>query len=312
MKEKIGSETMEILTFLYYFLLIMWYIGAIVLIIYLYNRNYKPYPNKFNQNYYEDLPSDLEPGELSILLYRKITPQVFTTVILSLIKKGALELKIYEDDYHFKVMNASGRIKLSRSETVVKDFLMSIGKMGEFSLKEMANYCGTKKGDTEFLFQFDLWKKVLRRESSKRRFFDEKQGYGMVKLVKNFGILLLIANFVGGYHLFTGYSTILPILFLPFFFSILYRRTEYYSEEYEKWLAFANYLDNLNNLKKPDNVHDFTMSAIVLKKMEALYNYAPNDKSIVFANTLHQTLMKCYRHAYLNGNRSITSIWNLK
>lgn len=303
---------MEILTFLYYFLLIVWYIGAMTLIIYLYNHNYKPYPCKFNQKYYEELPSDLDPGELSVLLYRKIEPQVFTTVILNLIKKGVLELKLSGGDYHFKILNAPGRIKLTRSETVVKDFLMNIGKMGEFSLKELANYCGTKRGDSEFLFQFDLWKKVLRRESSKRLFFDEKQGYGMVKLIKNFGILLLIANFVGGYHLFTGYSTILPILFLPFFFSILYRRTENYSEEYEKWLAFKNYLDNLKAFPEPKDIHDFTMSAIVLKKIDALYNYKPNDKSIVFAKTLHQTLMKCYRHAYLNGNRSLTSIWGLK
>ena len=303
---------MEILTFLYYFLLIIWYIGAMTLIIYLYNHNYKPYPNKISQKYYEELPSDLDAGELSILLYRKIEPQVFTTVILSLIKKGALELKFYEDDYHFKIVTAPGRIKLTRSETVIKDFLMNIGKMGEFSLKEMAIFCGTKKGDSEFLFQFDLWKNVLRRESSKKRFFDEKKGYAMVKLAKNFGILLLIVNFIGGYHLFTGYSTVLPILFLPFFFSILYRRTEQYSEEYEKWMAFGNYLDHLKEFPESKEIHDFTMSAIVLKKMNALYQYKSDDKSIAFANTLHQTLMKCYRHAYLNGNRSFTNIWSSK
>ena len=303
---------MEILTFIYYFLLIAWYIGVMTLIIYLYNHNYKPYPNKISQKYYEELPSDLDAGELSILLYRKIEPQVFTTVILSLIKKGALELKFYEEDYHFKIVNAPGRIKLSRSEVVIQDFLMSIGKMGEFSLKEMAIFCGTKKGDSEFLFQFDLWKNVLRRESSKKRFFDEKKGYAMVKLAKNFGILLLIVNFIGGYHLFTGYSTVLPILFLPFFFSILYRRTGHYSEEYEKWMAFGNYLDHLKEFPESKEIHDFTISAIVLKKMNALYQYKSDDKSIIFANTLHQTLMKCYRHAYLNGNRSFTNIWSSK
>ena len=89
-------------------------IGAISLIIYLYNRNYKPYPSKFHQKYYEKLPSDLEPGELSLLLYRKIEPQVFTTTILGLIKKGAIELSYYEEDYHFQLVNAPGRIKLSR------------------------------------------------------------------------------------------------------------------------------------------------------------------------------------------------------
>ena len=45
---------MEILTFIYYFLLIVWYIGAMTLIIYLYNHNYKPYPNSFNQKYYKE------------------------------------------------------------------------------------------------------------------------------------------------------------------------------------------------------------------------------------------------------------------
>lgn len=303
---------MKTLTLIYYALLIIWYIGAIALMIYLYNRNGKSYSPKLDQKLYTELPSDLEPGELSILLYRKIEPQVFTTTILSLIKKGALELKFYEDDYHFKTVNAPGRIKLSRSETVIKDFLTSIGKMGEFSLKEMAIYCGTKKGDTEFLFQFDLWKNVLRRESIKKRFFEDKKGYAMVKMMKNFGILLLIVNFVGGYHLLVGYSTILLILFLPFFFSILYRRTEIYSEEYEKWIAFSNYLGHLKQFDKPQDINSFTMSAIVLKKLDALYEYQSDDKSIAFTWQLHRTMMKCYRHAYLNGNRSIWSIWGSK
>lgn len=304
---------MELLTFVFYFFLIIWYVAVITFIIYLYRHNYKPYSSKFQGSYYESLPSELEPGELSMLLYRKIEPQLFSTTILSLIKKGVLELQFIDQEYHFKIVhNVSGRVKLTRAETVIRDFLLSVAHMGKFSLTDLSQYCGTKKGDTEFLFQFELWKKVLRKESSQKHFYEEKKGYRLMKLLKNLGIVLLIVNFVGGYHLFTGYSTLLPVLFLPFFFSIIYKRTEEYNEEYEKWLAFGNYLSHLKEFAVPTDINQFTMSAIVLKKIDALHIYKPDDKSIAFASKLSQTMLKCYRHAYLNGNRSITNLWNSK
>ena len=77
-------------------------------------------------------------------------------------------------------------------------------------------------------------------------------------------------------------------------------------------MAFGSYLDHLKDFSEVKDINDFTISAIVLKKIDALYNYKQNDKSIKFAKELHQTLMKCYRHAYLNGNRSFTSIWSSK
>ena len=55
----------------------------------------------------------------------------------------------------------------------------------------------------------------------------------------------------------------------------------------------------------PKNINSYTQSAIVLKKIDALFGYKPTDKSILFAHELNRTLLKCYRHAYLNGNRSL-------
>lgn len=292
---------METLTFIFYFFLSLWYLGAIWLIIYLYRHNYIPYPVSFNERFYKELPSNLEPGELSILVHRKIEPQVLTTTFLKLIKKGALELQYKDGDYLFIMKE----VNLERSEKVIYDFLANIAHNGEFTLSGFNKYCNSKRGDTEFLFQFDLWKKVLRKESSSKQFFDDKKGYSYVKAMKNLEILLLIANIAGGYHLITGYGTILPIVFIPFFFKIIYRRTKEYSEEYEKWISFSEYLEHIKEFEAPKNINSYTQSAIVLKKIDALFGYKPTDKSILFAHELNRTLLKCYRHAYLNGNRSL-------
>lgn len=303
---------MEILTIIFYILLVTWYVGAIALIIYLYKNNYAPYKTKLTEPYFKELPSDLKPGELSLLMYRKIEPQVFTTVMLELIKKGALKLNFRDNDYHFKIVEVKGTVPLARSESVVIEFLKNVKEDDTFTLTNFANYCGTKKGDSEFLFQYDLWKNILRRELIEKQFFEEKKGYTTVKVMRNFGILLLIANIVGGYHLIAGYFTLLPILFLPFFFQITYRRTEQYSEEYEKWCAFSKYLQHLQEFPVPEDLNRYTVSAIILKQMDALYQYQTTDKSIAFANELNKTVLTCYRHAYLNGNRSVTSLWGFK
>lgn len=310
--KEIGSDKMEILTTIYYLFLVIWYVFAIFAIIYIYQKNYAPYPLKYQERYYKKLPSDLEPGELSMLMYHKIEPQVFTTTILNLINKGVIELHLENFTYYFKILHAPGRIKLTRSENVVKEFLESISTKQELTLQDFEYYCGTKKGDSEFLFQYDLWKAMIRRESSRKHFFEEKKGYSMVKGIRNIGILLFITNIAGGYHIITGYGTILPILFLPFFFYVAYRRTETYSEEYEKWLSFKEYLSHLSDFSEVQEIHTFTKSAIVLGKMEALLNYCPQNKNFVFAHKLNQIVLKCYRHAYFNGNRSITNLWSFK
>ncbi len=297
---------------IFYSLLVIWYLGAIALIIYLYKNNYAPYQSKLKEQYFKEMPSELTPGELSLLMYRKIEPQVFTSVLLELIKKGALQLSFRNNDYYFKIVEVKGTVPLARSESVVLEFLKNIKDDDTFTLTDFANYCGTKKGDSEFLFQYDLWKNILRRELIGKQFFEEKKGYTMVKAMRNFGILLLIANIAGGYHLLAGYFTVLPILFLPFFFQITYRRTEQYSEEYEKWCAFGRYLEHLQEFPKPEDLNTYTISAIILKKIDSLCQYQMEDKSITFAKELNKTVLTCYRHAFLNGNRSITTLWGFK
>lgn len=297
---------LETLTFIYQILVGIWYLFALLLILYLYFHNSIPHKVKIEK---QDLKpsSNLEAGELSILMYRKIEPQVLSVTILNLIKKGVIILKKIDSDYQFEIVNLSGRMKLARSENVIKEFLLSIGKDNIFTLTEFKNYCGSKRGDTEFLFQFDLWKNVLRKESSTKQFFENKKGYGMVKLMKNFGTLLFLTNFIGGYHTITGYVLILPALLLPLFFSKLYKRTKFYHEEYIRWM---NFKDDLEHLSDQDLSIDMIGCAIVLKKMDGLYKHKPDDKNIEFAYELNRAVMKCYHHAYLNGNRSIYGISN--
>jgi len=303
---------MDLLTTVYYIMIDIWYIAGIALIIYLYKSNYVPHKVKFRDYYYTEIPSDLDPGEISMLMYHKIEPQVFTTTILTLIQKGIIELKQKNGEYYFKVIDSGGRVKLSRSENVVREFLEGIGKNKEFTLTEFEQFCGTKKGDSEFLFQYDLFKNIIMRESSRKHFFEQKKGYSFVKIMRNLGILLFITNILGRYHLISGYGLVLPILFIPFFFKTFYRRTEQYSEEYEKWTSFQNYLNELELFKEVEEFNSYTKCAIVLGSMEKLHQRKPNDKSIAFANNLNNIVLKCYRHAYLNGNRSISNLWNLK
>jgi hypothetical protein len=84
---------------IYYILCVIWYLIFIGAILYLSINDSMPYVPKFKDKFYTKIPSKLNPGELSNLMYKKMSSDVFTATIMFLVKKGILTLKRTKKDF---------------------------------------------------------------------------------------------------------------------------------------------------------------------------------------------------------------------
>lgn len=72
---------------IYYIVCIIWYLAFLGMILYLNFNRSVPYIPKFKEKIYSKIPSNLNPGELSNLMYKNISPNVFAATIMFLVKK---------------------------------------------------------------------------------------------------------------------------------------------------------------------------------------------------------------------------------
>ena len=73
---------MERFIIAYYIICLIWYFAFIGLVLYLNFNCNLPYTPKFKEKIYPKIPSNLNPGELSSLMYKDISPNVFTATIM--------------------------------------------------------------------------------------------------------------------------------------------------------------------------------------------------------------------------------------
>jgi len=250
---------------IYYVICVIWYLVFIGLILYL-SLNYSlPYIPKFKEKIYPKIPSNLNPGELSNLMYKDISPNVFTATIMFLVKKGVLTLKRKKDDFIIFLNNTD--IELSISQKLVVDILMNdIGNNQKVTFKQIEDYCTSQQNCTEFLLNYKIWKKNMIKESNKKVFYEEKKDYNQVKLMRNIGLVLFALNILYGYHSIIGYFIIIPAYFIVLYFYKIYKRTIEANEEYYKWLAFKRYLYNIDKFfYEKENIGSYIIYGLVLR-----------------------------------------------
>lgn len=249
----------------YYIVCIIWCLVFLGLVLYL-NFNYSmPYTPKFKDKIYPKIPSNLNPGELSTLMYKKISPNVFTATIMFLVKKGVLTLKRTKSDFVL-ILNDTN-IKLSPSQKVVVTTLIdNMGDKKKVTFKQIEDYCKSEHNCSEFLSNYQLWNKTITKEANKKIFYVEKKEYNQVKFLRIVGIILFILNIILGFHSLLGYFIIIPAYFIVLYFCKIYKRTESANEEYHKWIAFKNYLNNIDSyFYEPENIGSYIIYGLVLK-----------------------------------------------
>ena len=217
---------------IYYIICIIWcltFLGVILNLLLTYSAS----PSKFKEKVYQKIPSPLNPGELSILMYKKISPDVFSATIMFLVKKGVLTLKRKKDD--FVIILNENNIRLSPSQKMVINILINgMGNGRQVTFNQIKDYCKSDFNCSEFLINYNLWKQMLIRESNKKKFYIDKLEYSQVKILRTTGIILFLLNIIFGFNSLIGYFIIIPACFIVLYFYKIYKRTEQANEEYHK------------------------------------------------------------------------------
>ena len=287
---------------IFFIVLIIWCIIYTLLYIYLYLTEDRPYKTNFKGKYYEEIPALLNPAELSMLMYKKIIPEVFTATIIFLINKEKILVKKEDNDY-VMYNNREYRYKLSDGQQCVIDILFNlISRDDRVSLTQIYNYTKKKGHSTIFLNSFSLFKKVIIKEATTKKFFETKLNYSKVQFVKCTGYILFVINIVLKINSLLGFFIIIPTYFISYYFYKIYKRTYDYNELYHQWLGFKNYLIDIKKFKYPkENIRKYFMYGIVLK-VNTLEKDILN-RSDGFMTKLYSSINKCIFKSYFLGER---------
>lgn len=294
---------MNVVLNLYIILIFGYYIFSIFLITYLYFNYSKPHKHEKLLNYTNKIPSTISPIELSILVNNKITPQVFTATIYYLIETKAL-IRVKEKKNVCLYRNLNFKGNLSHSQKYAVKILIEIMGDGEkVCLEQIENFCNNNIGATNFLLNYEIWKRMATAEGSKKAFFEPKHSDSLVKRFSIVGICLFLINILFGFYTFLGYCLLLPSLFVVFYYKKIFKRTKKYNNQFYEWLEFSSYLRNINQLGyQKENINLYIIYSLVLDKIE--YVEPCLLKSNEFIN-INKFIKRCYTRAYLHGSRSI-------
>lgn len=285
---------MEIVNTIFMIILIIWCISYIFFIIYLYVNDSKMYDLEYDV----DVTNiDRSVQDLSLIIYKKIKPEVITASIINLINNKKITLKKEGNDY---LLIKNDTENLSKSEQTLLDFLFNtIGNNKEVSLDKISSFCNKQSGCSAFLMTYNIWKKIIIVESNKKYLFEPKLEYNIVKLFKRTGILLFILNILLKKYSIIGFFIIVPSLFISLYFYHISKLTKEYTQEYYGWLKFRKKMVEDETLI--NNKNKYLEYAVILR----CFDHIKPDEKKQFIKKLDNEIRKCYTKATLNGNRSL-------
>ena len=284
-----------------------WFLMFVVLILIIYFLNVKPYKSEYKNKKIKTYPKELTSMELSMLMYKKIIPEVFTVTILELIIMGKIQVKIKETDYEL-ILNDSINYKLSKcQEEVLKIMFDTIALNKKISLSKLTSYAYNKSNSSSFFNDYYIWKRMAYAKTFKTRFYEEKRGYNLIVIYKYVVFILIGINLIVSPFWLFPYLLIIFSILLNMFFYRSYRRTKEANDEYHKWKAFQSYLEGLNKIELSlDNKErtNFLRYGILLK-LNLVTNHKVFKGMDKFIYSLNKVIRKCYINAEFYGHREI-------
>ena len=279
----------------------VWFIYFILLLIYLYIKSFRPYKTDFNEEFYTSIPSDLNIIEVSNLVNRKLNGNVLAAYIINLIRVGHLKIEII-DGTEYLVRSYNSCQPSIGDEATIKLVLYTMGDGNKVTIDDLYHFCDRKRNKNIMLMEYEIWCKVMKKENYKHIFYETKEEYGIVKFTSFLGCLIFLVDIILGFNNNLGYCTLLPALLLLFLFTKVYKRTRTANEEYKKWIAFREYLDNINIFDKVINDPELYIVYGTCLGIKGLENkITDHDYCERIVEAINRSVIK----AILSGNRSL-------
>lgn len=257
-----ANDYRRVQSFIYYgmFVLEFAYIGLIIfLILRIYIKYDKEYNSSFKGQYYREFIDDYNVEDIDYLMKKNITNDAFSSSLLNLIYKKNIELeeinsKKNKKDYKFIKKNEE---KLSEAEAIIMNLLFSeIGDGKEVllsNIKETAKST-SKSGKNLVYDEYTRWKNSVIKDSKKQDFYIDNQKIKFIYILYGVvGILLfaLASRLDITWLILRALLLLLSIGFIIYVVSFK-KRTVKGNEDYNKWKAFKNFLNDFGRLNEKE------------------------------------------------------------
>lgn len=240
-------HAVRIITDLYYLILIATW-------IWIYLKFDKEYKSDFNSKYYREFTGNYNVEVIDYLMSKSITPNAMSASIMNLVYKKNITVEEIPSSnskkkkYCFQLNHNND---VTDTEQILLDFLFErVGKDGKFTTSDLEKYAKSPKTCEKFSKSYNEWKNCVIKDAEQEKFYENN---GIPTVIGIMGLLITILIFlvVMYYHIdFIPSYFLLPtgIIFL-FYTILLKKRTKKGNEDYLRWKAFKNFLNDFGNFK---------------------------------------------------------------
>jgi uncharacterized membrane protein len=248
----------------------------------VYRRLDKEYVPAFQGEYYRDLPSDATPAEMSYLYYmKKINDEDLTATLLDLIRRKYVAIDYEGQDLTSKNADFTLRRISGTDQKVLKDheklvlswFFDMIGNGTTVTTEQIEKY--GKKGYTyaeKFEEQARQFVRLAKQAGERRGGFESnadparRKAFIYALIPAGMAIIgLLTAAILAIDNTLSIILSALVAVAYVIYVSTIQRRTVAGNEEYVKWKAFKNFLENFGNMK------DYPMPGVIVWEHYLVY-----------------------------------------
>lgn len=240
------------------FLSVVWIIGFTLVILRTYFKFDKEYKSNFKHKYMRELPSEYGPHIVGYLLNKKVDKNELSASILNLIYKKIIKVEQVtnkKEDYIFYYQKKlEKKVNLTDSDNKLLDWLFedrSKEKEAQISLSELKNKA--KKDYTSFLNGYEAWKRKAIDEAVSQEFYeknDSKKALPVIYSIIGIAIGVFVIN-ISQSVIFGVIPIVLGIIGV-LYIAIFTRRTVYGNDEFTKWNAFKNFLNDFGNFEQKE------------------------------------------------------------
>lgn len=261
-----SSNLKRVLNNIFFYLPIIIFLLLVYYIFYLYFRYGKEYKVPKEYDYIREPPTDIRPAVLGHLLsFGQFKDTFLKATIMDLIHRGVINVEKDQNlkkDYIF-TLNKNEE-ELDKYEKILVEKIL-FDENDSFTIKELNKKI--KKRQEHYYYKFEDFKKAIVDEAKNCDFFD-KVSEGKSNLTLGLGCLIpviaLVLTFLLKNLLYLLWFFLAPIYI--FVGSIALKRRSFKGkEEFDKWIAFKNFLNDFSNLK------DYGPKSIVIWEKYLIY-----------------------------------------
>ncbi|HHW69262.1 MAG TPA: DUF2207 domain-containing protein [Tenericutes bacterium] len=228
-----------------------WTVGLVIIINKIYKKHDKEYESVFKGKYYRDFPEEYGPEIVGYLINKKISNNDLSAAILNLIYKKIITFIPADKnnkDFIFKKVDG---VLIEQSEEKLVKFIFDSDDNNEIKLSELKKRAN--KSYDSFIRSYTDWKDTVKIEAEGKHFFEDKT------LIKTMGVLYTILGIaIACIFLTFDISILLNVIIIIlavislFYFISFTKRSEKGNEDYSKWMALKNFMNDFGRMDSKD------------------------------------------------------------